>query len=542
MQARISVESDKSVFVVVRKPYHQLKIEVESLNVGEYYGLNIRGPVGVGKSYLLYLLAADYRMNRSKYRVTYIHDCKDWVGDPYPFFLEELVITFYDDVIVGKSILEWCQEVMESAIGSDREEMFRKMIQSLVRYVKDNDLQWIVIIDQHNALFKDKVFDKHPFTIIHNLAADMRGQNVKVIISASANNEGYPNELKGWLTHDISSHRFDDSEFQEWCDHYRLEDNVKVNPDSEEACEALFWTGWIPFELNLVWYQPEKSFAKKIDSYRENRVQEMILSHEKFVELLSDELKSNAEECVSRMALGLPPPWDDTGMDRELLDITCDENDQEVITALNPLARIALISHHGLDLLTCIGLVAELILKDNSYTNDLKGRMIEKYIITTLELTKRFSFQSRKIGDTGHLGPVLKNIDNLRIAHFSGNKLPLRCSFNKSVSTLFVPVSCNYPGFDFFIWNDPEQVLMAFHVTVKNPFTLDSKMSGLNDHCQLWLDFCFNGMDQNPIEVYWIIPESCIGNPNDFKDHVILFEDLYEDLPALRKLDLNKYF
>jgi hypothetical protein len=80
--------------------------------------------VGVGKSHLLYLLAAEYRLDRKRCRVTYINDCKTWRGDPYSYLLKELVVTFYNHTIAEKSISEGCQTVA----GSDDEEMLRIMI------------------------------------------------------------------------------------------------------------------------------------------------------------------------------------------------------------------------------------------------------------------------------------------------------------------------------------------------------------------------------------------------------------------------------
>lgn len=65
----------------------------------------VRGPVGVGKSYLLYLLAAEYRLNRENHRVTYVNDCADWRCEKLGFILREFVTTFYDDTIGGKSVV-----------------------------------------------------------------------------------------------------------------------------------------------------------------------------------------------------------------------------------------------------------------------------------------------------------------------------------------------------------------------------------------------------------------------------------------------------
>ena len=112
-------------------------------------------------------------------------------------------------------------------------------------------------------------------------------------------------------------------------------------------------------------------------------------------------------------------------------------------------------------------------------------------------------------------------------------------SFNKQVTTLFVPESSNYPGLDFFIWSHVDHVLMAFQVTVKNPFTSHPKINEGSEICKQWLDFCFADLKQNPIDIYWIIPKSCVGKPKKFNDRVILLEELRGDFPALQKLSLQ---
>lgn len=88
-------------------------------------------------------------------------------------------------------------------LESDNEKAMTAMLNSLVIFIAAKKMQWIVICDQHNALFRNTlVVDQFPFNII-SLLSSKRCSEVKVIISASANNKGYPTELKGWLTHDI---------------------------------------------------------------------------------------------------------------------------------------------------------------------------------------------------------------------------------------------------------------------------------------------------------------------------------------------------
>jgi hypothetical protein len=77
----------------------------------DFCGIYVRGPVGVGNGYLLYLLAAEYRSNRKSCRVTYINDYAVWRTDKFGYILGKLITTFYGDVVQEKSIVEWCQGV-----------------------------------------------------------------------------------------------------------------------------------------------------------------------------------------------------------------------------------------------------------------------------------------------------------------------------------------------------------------------------------------------------------------------------------------------
>ena len=538
LQQRFNVGEDDSVLVVARKSYPILKKQVDSLNHKKFSGIYIRGPVGVGKSYLLYSLAAEYRLNRESYRVTYINDCAGWKNDKYGYILGELVTTFYDDTMEGKSIVEWC----EAVIGSDREEkMMMMMMETLVNYVKNSNLEWLVICDQHNAFYaRSVVVEQFPFNLISYLSKK-RGSNIKVIISASANNEGYPTEMKGWQTHDISSHRFDEDEFKVWCDHYLLENN-QINPESEEALDALYWTGGVPYELDLLWKQPVKTLVEKTLLYRKERVRDMMESHGKFCDKLSEEKKINLKECISRMALGLSPPKGLVGMDRQLFDIIKDKEDHEIITALNPIARRSLLGYHGQSLMTSLGFVAELVLKGKNYPNSIKGKISEIYITTMLELSQLFTFRFRKVANIAKIGlpddsPKSKSIEIKSVVHFLRNKLPPKTSFHKNVTILFIPESPNYPRFDFFLWDSERQLMMGFQVTVLNPFSDHPKMT----NSQIWQQFCFGDSKQTPMELYWVVPKCCIGadTASVVNDSIILFEDLISDFPALGKLILQ---
>jgi hypothetical protein len=303
-----------------------------------------------------------------------------------------------------------------------------------------------------------------------------------------------------------------------WCNHCLLDGEEKVDYESDEAQDAFFWTGGIPYKLDLVWEQPRKGLIEKTVVYRKERVREMMISHAKFCDELCEVRKKHLNDCISRMALQLSPELF-IRMDRQLFDIIKDENGHKLITALNAVAHRALLGYHSKECLTCLCLVAERALETDDYSNNNK-RIIEMYIKTILKVTKEFSFQSKKIMNTKiiKVNPNIETITITDIVHFSGNKLPIPNSFNRKASTLFTRNSGNYPGFDFYIWNSFEKVLMAFQVTVMQPFTSHPKIDGVCENCKSWLNFCFGELVQKPIEIYWIIPEISIGKTNNFKD------------------------
>ena len=90
-----------------------------------------------------------------------------------------------------------------------------------------------------------------------------------------------------------------------------------------------------------------KTLIDKAKSYRAQRIDEMVESHGKFCDKLSEEKKRNLKECISRKALGLSAPEGIVGMDRQLFVIIDDEDGDEIITALNPVARRAFLAFHG---------------------------------------------------------------------------------------------------------------------------------------------------------------------------------------------------
>jgi hypothetical protein len=153
------------------------------------------------------------------------------------------------------------------------------------------------------------------------------------VISAPGHKEEYPTAMKEWDAHDVSSYRFQEEEFKIWSENYFLEDIGNVNPESDEPVGALYWTGGVPYELDLLWKQPMKTLTEKTKLYREKRVREMMLGHSKFCDKLEEQCIRNLKECISRMVFCISPSEITVGMDLQLLDIVSDQNGHKTITA-----------------------------------------------------------------------------------------------------------------------------------------------------------------------------------------------------------------
>jgi hypothetical protein len=346
------------------------------------------------------LLAADFRRNR-QYRVTYISNCARWRCNELFYFLRELVTTFHDDSnIGGKDIVQWCYDIINSA--NDKKVMLL-LIEALLIYTQEQKLQWLFIFDQLNALYSDRnVAKDFPFNLITELS-ERQDKHVRVIVSGFENNEGYPTEMQGWYIHHLPN-CYDDDEFAIWCEKCPLDDHCKIDPKSAAASNALYWSGTffihtfnfypnhfiqqggIPLEINFIWKQPAPTLDKKVTLYCKERVKEMSQSHKKFYYSLFEEDRKNLEEFVSLMALELSPPKFDLGMDRDLLEIVTNEEGKQIVSALNPIARKALLIYHGQSLIAPLGLVADKTFDHMESTNNVKERVAELYIITRMDV------------------------------------------------------------------------------------------------------------------------------------------------------------
>ncbi|KAJ3312045.1 hypothetical protein HDV04_003432 [Boothiomyces sp. JEL0838] len=509
---------ENSVYVIMRKAYSNLKDAFWGTTIHHNIGTLFRGPTGVGKSYLLYLLAAEHRLYRQTYRVTYVNDCAAWKKEVYGYILRELVVTFYDDIIEQRSIVEWC----ESNYVNEKERDMWNLIDMLTNFVLEKDLTWILIFDQYNAFYDQPVtVDDFPFTIVCYLAA-IRYKNIKVIASESVENDRYPLKMRGWKPHDISSYNFDCHEYSFWCEQYLLSDQVQVDPKSEEALDALFWSGGVPFELYLLWRQPGKDLIRKTMFYREFRYNEFLQRHGKFKCKIND---YHAVNCVSKMLLGLSPPKILVGMDPQLLERVMVK---KIIAAINPVARRALLDFYGERLVKPLEEVANHEICGVRSAN--KERILRNYLTTSLELVFVFSFKFRKSKLLGYSKdiPEERRIELDRVEHFFNHGPPPKEYIDISKTTLFIPESPISEGSDFIIWDAKLERVMVFQLAISNYLTKGS-MNNDKNFIKEWKKL----NTSNQFEIFWIVPKAFVGETIQKADVSLIFiEDMAQDFPA----------
>jgi len=106
-----------------------------------------------------------------------------------------------------------------------------------------------------------------------------------------------------------------------------------------------------------------------------------------------------------------------------------------------------------LDLQDELAVTFRTIFSSTEWTNDTKGKTLEKYTIRQIEKTKHFNVKTKKItAPNTWLQNQQFTFHNLTVFHFEGNKKPPG-SVDWSKSIIFVPDSCNYPDVDLLLWD-----------------------------------------------------------------------------------------
>jgi hypothetical protein len=522
---------DGVVTMIVRNAYFRLK--TSAMDASRENALYLHGPRGVGKSYLLYMFAAELairqRTDLANIRVTYINDCGAWISERHNYFLIELIATFSSDETLH--LVSRAEVIRDTYEEFSRQNLILQLVSDVLAFVIKQGLRWFIIFDQLNAFHTGRplsITAELAWSILKNLAS-CRSLQVSVLGSASANNEAIPIEFASWESHsvDLVPYSYEESEFELWCQ------NSKLKPSDDMIREVRHYTGGIPLELDFFNRINETVLSDKLHAYKSARLEQLILSHRKFCNSLTQHDVQNLKDCIGRLALRLSPPDHLCAMDRQLLVIDEDQRAPgKRLVALFPLARSAVLSYHSDIIQESLKNVAEIVFEAQSnYPNDVKGRVVENYIIASLEEKRHYNFVGQKPTDFQFQGKIEE------IVYFDGDSLPIKSTISNYLCSLIIPTSSRYPGMDFFIWNPAaeKKMLLAVQVTAQK---------SLKDHMKsckfMWIDWGrFLQIPKGSIHTLWIAPKECIeadlAVKNSLNYYVLAFDALEDLCPIIQK-------
>ncbi|RIB24536.1 hypothetical protein C2G38_2139225 [Gigaspora rosea] len=540
-QNRIHIRGGKLPFIY-RRSCHEILSKVRD-SIGEKNesrGLYIFGPSGLGKSYSIYYLVAQLRLYNNLIRITYINSCEEWWRShsvhPYELLLNELIYTFSNDELSPLTVADWIEFVNDGLTESlrnklDNEERFKTFIIGLRKYVREKQYRWVWVFDQHNALHKHKVLEEYPFSLVKALPTFLNKIGL-IIVSASANNEEYPKEFESWEKFSMYS-GYTDDEFLEWCKMRNYE--IDSDPQLKSQLESIrFWTNAYPLELDL-WHMTNEStddLIEKISSYLDWRGTDIKSNHKKFRKTLDDDEKESLNRCVVSMILGSTKPGAIDGMNRQFMyEKSVDEGGyiRKTIAAIHPLAQQAIIDSHSEHPLNELrDMVSAVFNKDD--------RFAELYIKMLLEYTKTLEC---KITKPGKRKPTvaydLKFKEFSQIIKFVGNGIPTE-SFNVKKKVLFLPQSDNYPGVDFFIWDNSRKILFSFQVTIgtlaSHKTSKDNFMNG--ELRNKWAALC--STEESNVKFIWLAPDDILKKDKDKDSLHLSFSSIKNQFPVLGDL------
>jgi hypothetical protein len=250
---------------------------------------------------------------------------------------------------------------------------------------------------------------------------------------------------------------------------------------------------------------------------------------------------------------------DSTCYDKRLMFLGADD----LFHILTPLARRVIYSMAEEDQCVLVDLfVAEQILSDETgrYTADVKGRVLERYVIDTVARNQLWKATATKTQQrTRNLIKLNMEVElKYEKIDFNGNGVPSqRLDWEKSL--LFNPEQTNYPAVDLFVWDAIKKVLYAIQVTIQSlsahmKDTLDEREAkeeegkGKNgtkggEKCKRlskwkeirdkWDEILPKG---SKIELVWLADNDKCDDNRKSNEWIVLINTLHNEFPLVSKL------
>ena len=469
----------------------------EHKRIPSIVGLHILGTIGMGKTAAMYTCCYALRSRQEeKIYVTYVSCCKVWKEEEnraYNYFLTELVQTFYmlDNIKPPvdrpdvKSVVDWAAYVQEIINGSRSNFALHyrtliDMVESISKAVRNMNLFWVVVFDNHNALDHNDAYKAKPFVIINYFSSFFcHNPNCGILVISSNNNEHYNLNSDYFKEVDLGGVQ---SNFQE--DHVRnlLIATNQINhiqyPLTDAVKIVMQCTEGIPIEVYEFW----KISNFVIKHFGIDPVADM----NEFLQIRCDKLrrkignfyrfqcinKNSFQTVVARVILGLPCTEDSyDNFDRRFVSRELYEGGPMYL--LKPVSELVTRIFKGI----------LLDLEDSVYEHYIRSIAKNKYILPAACYIHIENYIIRQIGSRDECKLSLKWLDKdgthdnasyisynekLIIKNFKGMATP-EFAFKRE-ATLYYPDNNQYPAVNFLLFlpegsERTEDVLWAIKVS-----------------------------------------------------------------------------
>jgi hypothetical protein len=317
----------------------------------------------------------------------------------------------------------------------------------------------------------------------------------------------------------------------------------------------------VPLEVTKVLTAQGDSLDMKLRNYMGTRAREWSDEHRRYlrgIDAASPELKV-FHRALSAARYGVKA-IDSTCYDKRLMFLGADD----LFHILTPLARRVIYSMAEEDQRVQVDLfVAEQILSDETgrYTADVKGRVLERYVIDTVARNHLWKATATKKQQRSRSLIKLDMKVELKYEKidFNGNGVPSQ-RLDWEESLLFDPEQTNYPAVDLFVWDAIKKVLYAIQVTIQSPLgahmkdTLDQREAkeeegkGKNgtkggEKCERlskwkeirdkWDEILPKG---SKIELVWLADNDKCCEDRKLNEWIVLIDTLHNEFPLVSKL------
>lgn len=233
----------------------------------------------------------------------------------------------------------------------------------------------------------------------------------------------------------------------------------------------------VPLEVTNVLEAKKDSLTEKLQKYLETRAREWAGEHQRYLSSIDPQAVGGPRlqtfrESLAAAYLGVKPR-NSAVYDKRMMFLGCDQ----LFHILTPLAQRVMIdvsnpTSPAVDL-EAVAFVTTQVFSDKTgrYTGDVKGRVLEQYIIDTVGRSKQWIATATKEQARKSRQPLKLDMRveiNSEAVFFTGSGVPPQHqSLDWARSMLFDPKLPNYPAVDLLIWAAHTKTLYAIQVTIQ---------------------------------------------------------------------------